>query len=556
MRHPGVRWIGTALDVNYLGSLAWRFILVTTLTLALFACQLPSLSQNKTVLRVALPSFGPELLDPSMDVKSGLQYHGHMFDHLLGANLSGNPDGQLGALDSWEVNSSATTYTLNLRKGMKWHDGVDVTSKDIEFMMTYYSRDSAKCGGCAIIKKAVADVEIVDSYTAKINLNNPDVIFMNNFDPVEGDMPILPGHYWEKVGDNGFGEKPIGSGPWKFVVRSMDEFIEYEANEDYWNPERIPDFDRLRLIKVADANKRVAMLRSGEVDMAMLRPAGEAFSMEVLQEKVEPLKQDGFTVTGPKYITSTVLRFFMSYDDSFYTSSVDFRKALALALDVPSILDAVYSPEVASLATGSAMFSPVEDGYDPSLSHYRYDPEAARSLLKKSGYQGETVYLFSIAAYGLTEMLQLNGLIAEDWRKIGVNVRIIPSEYQLVKVRYHSRPQVFEDVAPAPVFHGVDYQTMPSVLGLIKRYMGSDGVLAYHDPMKGDRIFEEVSLISDPDVRKRRLQEINRMLFDEYWGIPILWRHEVYGLSPKLTGWQPTDGTSSDLHFETLRLSP
>ena len=75
----------------------------------------------------------------------------------------------------------------------------------------------------------------------------------------------------------------------------------------------------------------------------------------------------------------------MSYDDSFYTSSVDFRKALALALDVPSILDAVYSPEVASLATGSAMFSPVEDGYDPSLSHYRYDPEAARSLLKKSG---------------------------------------------------------------------------------------------------------------------------------------------------------------------------
>jgi peptide/nickel transport system substrate-binding protein len=478
-----------------------------------------------------------------------------MFDHLLGANLSGKPDGQLGALASWEVNSSATTYTLTLRKGMKWHDGVDVTSKDIEFMMSYYSRDSAKCGGCTIIKKAVSDVEIVDSYTARIHLNNPDVIFMNNFDSVDGDMPILPRHYWEKVGDDGFGEKPMGSGPWKFVARSMDEFVEYEANDDYWNPERIPNFDRLRLIKVADATKRVDMLRSGEVDMAMLRPAGEAFSMEVLQEKVEPLKQGGFTIKGPRYITSTVLRFFMSYDDGFYTSNEDFRKALALALDVPSILDAVYSPEVASLATGSAMFSPVDDGYDPSLSHYPYDPEAARSLLKKSGYQGESVYLFSIAAYGLTEMLQLNGLIAEDWRKIGANVRIIPSEYQLVKVRYHSRPQVFEDVAPAPVFHGVDYQTMPSALGLIKRYLGSDGVLAYHDPGKGDRMFEEVSLLSDPDARKRRLQEINRMLFDEYWAIPILWRHEVYGLSPKLTGWQPTDGTSSDLHFETLRLS-
>ena len=555
MRHNGVLWIATALNVNNLTRLAWHFILVTLLALAFFACQMLDQDETKTVLNVALPSFGPELLDPSMDAKSGLQYHGHMFDHLLGANLGDNPEGHLGALDSWEVDSSAKTYTLKLRQGMKWHDGVDVTSKDIAFMMTYYSRDSAQCGGCATVREAVSEVEIVDSHTARIHLNDSDVIFMNNFNSVDGDMPILPEHYLEKVGDTGFSEKPIGSGPWKFLNRSMNEFIEYEANKEYWNAERIPGFDRLRLIKVEDAGKRVAMLRSGEVDMAMLRPAGEAFSMEVLQEKVEPLKRDGFTVNGPKYITSTVLRFFMSYDDSFYTSNRDFRKALALALDVPSMLDAVYAPEVASLATGSPMFTPVDDGYDPSLSHYGYDPQVAKSLLEKSGYQGETVYLFSIAAYGLTEMIQLNGLIAEDWRKIGIDVRIIPSEYQLVKVRYHSKPQVFEDVAPAPIFHGVDYQIMPSALGLIKRYMGSDGVLAYHDPGKGDRILEELSSIADPDARKSRLQEINRMLFDEYWGIPILWRHEVYGLSPNLSGWQPTDGTSSDLHFETLRSS-
>ena len=109
----------------------------------LFACDNVDQYETKTVLNVALPSFGPELLDPSMDAKSGLQYHGHMFDHLLGDNS----EGHLGALDNWEVDSSATTYTLTLRQGMKWHDGVDVTSKDIAFMMTYYSRDSAQCGG-------------------------------------------------------------------------------------------------------------------------------------------------------------------------------------------------------------------------------------------------------------------------------------------------------------------------------------------------------------------------------------------------------------------------
>ena len=189
MRHSGALWIATLLNLSNLTRLSCRFILVTFLTLTLFACDNVDQLETKTVLNVALPSFGPELLDPSMDAKSGLQYHGHMFDHLLGDNS----EGHLGALDSWEVDSSATTYTLNLRQGMKWHDGVDVTSKDIAFMMTYYSRDSAQCGGCATVREVVSEVEIIDSQTAKIHLNNSDVIFMNNFNSVDGDMPILPG---------------------------------------------------------------------------------------------------------------------------------------------------------------------------------------------------------------------------------------------------------------------------------------------------------------------------------------------------------------------------
>ena len=75
-----------------------RLVLVTVRTLILFGCQVPWPGQNNTLLRVALPSFGPELLDPSMDTKSGLQYHGHMFDNLLGGNVDDSADGQLGVL--------------------------------------------------------------------------------------------------------------------------------------------------------------------------------------------------------------------------------------------------------------------------------------------------------------------------------------------------------------------------------------------------------------------------------------------------------------------------
>ena len=53
--------------------------------------------------------------------------------------------------------------------------------------------------------------------------------------------------------------------------------------------------------------------------------------------------------------------------------------------------------------------------------------------------------------------------------------------------------------------------------------------------------------------REGLLKELNRRLYEEYWAAPIVWRHDVWALRPGLAGWEPTDGTSSDLHLETIR---
>ena len=514
-----------------------------TVTKILPAQPMAQPADGATMLTVALPSFGAETLDPSMDGQSGLQYHGHMFDHLLGATPDGRLSTELGALERWESSPDGKIYTLTLRKGMRWHDGAEVTSADIEFSMAHYSRDAATCAACPALQAALDRVEVVDRYTAKVHLKEPDVTFMHDLGPVRGDMPMLPQHHREDAGDGGVVSDPLGSGPWKFAERSRSEFIEYRANRDYWNPERVPGFDRLRLIQVPEAAVRVAMLRSGAVDMTILTLAD-----------VDPVKAEGFAIHGPKNVTATTLRFFMSYDPSFLTSSLEFRKALIQSMDVQSILEAVYPAEAATLPAGSTLFGPLSDGYDPDLPPYPYDPVGARTLLQESGYAGETVQLFSIAAYGLTEMFRINELIAEDWRQVGLDVRIIRTEFPQVLARYLTKPQRFEDVAPAPVFHGA-FPTRPDVVSSIRRYMTSAqaGVMAYPDPQKGDRVYAEISALADPEARDRRLRELNRELYGEYWAADIVWRHDVYGLSPKIEGWQPTDGTSFDLHLETVR---
>ncbi|MDA1258953.1 MAG: hypothetical protein O3C10_14095, partial [Chloroflexi bacterium] len=156
-----------------------------------------------------------------------------------------------------------------------------------------------------------------------------------------------------------------------------------------------------------------------------------------------------------------------------------------------------------------------------------------------------------------TELIEINDLIAENLRGIGMNVEVVAASYTDILSRHSARPQQFEDVGPAPLFHGVNYQTWPDILGGIKRYMTSDpaGLLTYHDLDRGDGLFDELSAIVDPAERDRRLRQLNREMYEEYWAIPIVWRHEVYGLRADLTGWAPTDGTASDLRLETVRAS-
>lgn len=495
-------------------------------------------------LRVALATFGAEVLDPSADSQAGRQYYGHMFDYLIGATPEGRPSAEFGAIESWTVSPDARSYTLKLRAGMRWHNGEEITADDVMFSLEHYERAAVACAECGSLDEAIREMTLVDRYQLKVELEAPDIAFIDRLGPAQEDVPLLPGSYWEAVGEAGFAENPIGSGPWKFAGRLSGEFIEYEANLDYWDTDRVPAFPRLRLVQVADRRNRLALLKSGIVDMAPLDSSD-----------VAALKADGLLVGGPKYVLETALRFFMSYDDSFLTADERFRKALILGMDLPSIVERIYPPEAATLASGSTMFTPVTQGFDPSLPPYPYDPEQSRELLRELGYSGETVSLLSISVYDQTETPTLNVLLAENWEKIGLNVEIAPTSYLPVKRRFLLRPQEFDDLLPAPAFHGGHVNTPGGIMNAIYRYLtsSSESLLTYHDPEKGDRIYADLLSIQDVGERQQRLRELNRELYEEYWSAPVVWRHDIWGVRPGLSDWQPTNGMTSHLNFETVR---
>ena len=494
-------------------------------------------------LRVALQSFSAETLDPSSDNKDGLNYHGHLYDHLVGTNSEGRLDTRYGLLSGWQVAPTADAFTLTLREGAMWHDGESVTADDVLSSSNYYLREGAACGVCGNVKTAVDSIEVVDDMTAMVHLTKPDVVFMGLFAPVEGDMPLLPAHVLN-ADPSAINRKPVGSGPWRFVSRTPSVSVEYEVNGDYWNSDRVSPFDNLSISLVPEEAQRIALLETDKIDLTPITSAS-----------IDSVNDGGFSVDGPKNVLSTTLRYFMSYDEDYLTSSLEFRKALALSIDMEEIVTSVFPREAATVATGSALFTPASPGYQDDLPAYPYNPDEARSLLEQSGYEGEEVKLMSLVAYGMSEMPRINESIVEYWQSIGINAKVVPTEWPAVQPLFQASPQKFDEFAPAPALHGAAPARPGGDINGVRRYLsGAEGaMLTYFAPDVADGILNQLQATVNDGDRALVLQALNRRTYGEYWAIPILWRHDTYAMKPTMTGWQPTNGTSSDLHLETIR---
>lgn len=498
---------------------------------------------NSGELRVALQSFSVETLDPSLDNKDGLNFHGHMYDFLVGVGPNGRLDARYGLLSEWQVSPTADAFTLTMREGATWHDGEAVKSEDVDASLAYYFKDDTTCGVCGAAKEVVSGVEIVDNDKVVIRLGAPDVVFPGLLAAVEGDIPLLPAHVIRTEPES-LQSSPVGSGPWRFAARAAGESVSYESNDDYWNPERVSTFDRLDISLVPEESNRLALLESEKIDLT-----------PISAESVGAVKSSGFSVDGPKHVLATTVRYFMSYDEDYLTSNLEFRKALQLSLDIEEIVASMYPKEAATVATGSALFTPVSPGYVEELPAYPYDPDEARNLLAQSGYTGETVHLLSLVAYGMSELPNINEMIAEDWQAVGINAQLEATEWPAVQPLFQPRPQLFDDYAPAPVIHGAAPARPGGDINAVRRYLGGSeaAMLTYFAPDVGNGILAQLEASVEDDARKLVLQALNRRTYGEFWAIPILWRHDTYALNPALVGWQPTNGTSSDLHFETIR---
>lgn len=296
-----------------------------------------------------------------------------ILEGLLAYDFDMNPKPVLA--ETWKVNADGKTITFNLRKGVKWHDGRDFTSADVQFSVMKVWKELHPRGRSTFAK--VTAVETPSPHVAILKLSEPSPYLMSALTSYEGQ--VLPKHLYEgtDIAQNPYNSKPVGTGPFVFKEWQKGNFIVLDRNPAYWAAGR-PYLDKLVLRVIPDASARAAAFETGEVQLGGFSP--------VPLSDVKRLQAGGkFDVEtrGYEYLAPMFLMEFNLANPWLKDRKV--RQAIAHAIDRDLLVKTVWFG-FGTPATGPVP-SVLTQFYTADVPKYPFDPKRAEQLLDEAGFK-------------------------------------------------------------------------------------------------------------------------------------------------------------------------
>lgn len=310
--------------------------------------------------------------------------------------------------ERWEI-PDPRTYVFHLRKGIRFHDGRPLTSRDVKWTL-----DTIRNGSLITLKTTtyllVEKVDAPDDSTVILHLSEPDATLLYNLsDGAFGIVPFGSG--------KPFSRDPIGSGPFRFVSQEPDSNVVLDRNNDYWG--RRANLERVRFNVVPDATTRALELRKGSADVA---PSGSLSA-----DMVRALRRNPNLVVEQQ--PGTVLAYLAFNLRDPILSDVHVRQALAYAIDREPILHYLFG-DAGRLA--DSVLPPQHWAYSGDVPHYPYDPGKANALLDAAGYPcGKNGIRFHLVMKTSTEETTrlLAAVLQQQLSKVGIALDIRSFEF-------------------------------------------------------------------------------------------------------------------------------
>ncbi len=413
---------------------------------------------------------------------------------------------------------SPTVWEVKLRKGVKFHNGVEFNADSAKFSLERVKTPALRASSNF---RPIDRVEIVDPYTIRVHTSKPWPTFITI---MTFDQPAMypPKAYAGK--DSAFISKnPIGTGPYKFVRWSKDEEIVLEANDQFWRG--APKIKTVVFKPIPDDAVRVAALQNGEVDVAVNIPPHLA-NIIANHPKV-------FLSTAPSIRTLQLMFVTHEYDAQhklvgpYKGVTVDkrVRQAIAYALDADEIIKTVLDGRAIRTAT---MLTPLHFGYDAGLKPIKQDLAKSKKLLAEAGHGGGLEITLNSPQGRYVRDKEVAEAVAGQLTKAGIKTTLRTFEF----VNYLNN-YVYPH-KPGPVWLiGWGTPTLDAETVYAPLFRTGSNLGNYHNP-DFDGMVDQAQTMMDEKKRLEIYHRINKLWIEEMPAVPLYQQMDLYGASRRL----------------------
>ncbi|MGH6886165.1 MAG: ABC transporter substrate-binding protein [Geminicoccales bacterium] len=319
--------------------------------------------------------------------------------------------------ESFEISKDGLTYTFELRQGVKFHNGRELTAEDVKWSIERAIRPETQSPGQGFFgmiagfdalaagdAKELSGIEVQDPHKLRFTLSRPDATFLHvmalNF------SFAVPREAVEQYGPD-FGKNPVGTGAFRMTDWTLGQHVIFERNPDYYR-EGLPRLDKITFEVGQEPLVALLRLERGEVDM-LGDPIPSAKFLEVMEGPLaENVVEGGQLHTG--YVTMNVN--IPPFDNQLV------RQAVNHAINKERIIRIVNGRAVPA----SQPLPPAMPGYAKDYQGYAYDPEKAKALLAEAGHEdGLATELFAMNTDPNPRIAQA---IQQDLAAIGIDAEL------------------------------------------------------------------------------------------------------------------------------------
>lgn len=425
--------------------------------------------------------------------------------------------------ESWSYAKDSKSLTIKLRKGVKWHDGKPFSARDVKFTLDLIMNPELATVFAPRLAE-VAEIKATDDLTVVLVLKSADVTLPDAFT----NIMILPEHLLAKIPakdlrNSDWWKTPVGTGPFKWTKYLPDQYVELEANKDFYRG--APKLAKMINRYFKDGSSAAIALQAGEIHHTYL-------TLDQLKDNQSNKNVD--VVSGPSHVLNYIG--FNNSDPRFKDLRV--RQAILLALDRQSIVKNIFAgtAELANCVLTLPKFVPAD------LNKYETNAAKAKSLLAEAGWEklsgGDPVELLTY--YSDQGSKDVMATIQSMLAAVGVKVNprfVDPPTYA----------QIAESGKFSMVFAGQANGPDPSVLNSVldSNYAPPRGLNRMRVSIpEVDKLIEAGKGESDDGKRSAIYQQLCRVTNAQLPWVPLWVANRFGGNSKNAVGviWTPAPG--------------